>query len=256
MKKFLVALNLVIWGFVAYEVRANPIDDACPQHVVWGAPQIKVEGNNQYLCRMGYAVNYNYTTKVAYFVTETIRPEQLVKTTARKDDFREDPEVPQQYRATLKDYQGSGLDRGHMAPAADFTYSVQAMSESFFLTNMMPQSPGNNRGIWKYLEENTRYWAQTHGQVYVITGTYFGEGSKVMGNQVGVPSHVYKIIIDPARNQMLAFMFPNIKLDPKTMEQYIVSVSEIEAVTGINFSPAIPPQLQGIEQVRAKLSDW
>jgi endonuclease G, mitochondrial len=85
MKKFLIVLGLMLTGLV----QANPIDDVCPQHVVWGAPQVKQEGNNQYLCRNGYAVNYNYATKVAYFVTEVIRPENLVRSAQRKDDFRE-----------------------------------------------------------------------------------------------------------------------------------------------------------------------
>jgi endonuclease G len=248
--------GLVIGGFTAYSY-ANPIDTSCPQHVIWGAPQIKQEGNNQYLCRTGYAVNLNYQTKVAYFVAETIKPELLVtKQVSRKDDFREDPEVPAQFRVTLKDYQGSGLDRGHMAPAADFTYDANVMSESFLLSNMMPQSPGNNRGIWKYLEENTRYWASQYGQLYIITGTHYEKEHPVMGNGVGVPTHVYKIIIDPKNTRAIAFMFPNIKLDPKTVEQYVVSISEIEAVTGINFSPAIPVQLQGIEKVRANYKEW
>jgi endonuclease G len=257
MKRVLYfVVGLVLGGFCAYSI-ANPIDEKCPQHVVWGAPQIKQEGNNQYLCRTGYAVNYNYKTKVAYFVTEIIKPELLVnKQVSRKDDFREDAEVPVQYRVALKDYQGSGLDRGHMAPAADFTYDANVMSESFLLSNMMPQSPGNNRGIWKYLEEMTRYWASQYGHLYIITGTHYEQGHPVIGNGVAVPTYVYKIIIDPKNTRAIAFMFLNMKLDPKTMEQYIVSISEIEAVTGINFSPDIPVHLQGIEKVRAIFQEW
>ena len=236
---------------------ANPIDDSCPQHVVWGAPQISQEGNNQYLCRTGYAVNYNYQTKVAYFVAEVIKPELLTtKSVSRKDDFREDPQIPQQFRATLKDYQGAGLDRGHMAPAANFTYDAGVMSESFLLTNMMPQSPGNNRGIWKYLEENTRYWASKYGHLNVITGTIFDANSATMGNGVKVPSFVYKIVIDPKRFTSIAFLFPNQKLDPKQIENYVVSISELEQYTGINFSPALPEQLKIMETTRGNYKEW
>jgi len=254
MKKFLLILNLIVWSCVA---QANPIDQYCPQHVIWGAPQVKQEGNNQYLCRTGYAVNYNYQTKVAYFVAEVIKPELLVtKAVSRKDDFREDADIPAPYRVTLKDYQGSGLDRGHMAPAANFTYDAGVMSESFLLSNMMPQSPGNNRGIWKYLEENTRYWASKYGHLNVITGTIFDANSPTMGSQVKVPSFIYKIVIDPKRNMAIAFLFPNAKLDPKTMEQYIVSIDEIENYTGIDFSPMMPAQLKQLEKTRGLLKDW
>jgi endonuclease G len=253
-----LVIGLTIGGYCAYALAKNPIDDQCPQHVVWGAPQIKQEGNNQYICRTGYAVNYNYTTKVSYFAVESIRADQLVKNAARKDDFREDPQVPPQYRATLKDYQGSGYDRGHMAPAADLTYSPVAMSESFFLTNMMPQVPGNNRGIWKYLEEYTRFWAQKHNHVYAITGTLYDASKPIptIGNNVMVPQYVYKIVIDPNRAKAIAFMFPNMKLDPKDMEKYIVSISEIEQYTGIDFNPMIPAQLKGIETTRSTLAEW
>ena len=258
MKKFLVGLNIVIWSFVGWQVvHANPIDDVCPQHVVWGAPQVKQEGNNQYLCRNGYAVNYNYATKVAYFVTEVIRPENLVRSAQRKDDFREDPEIPAQYRVTLKDYVGSGYDRGHMAPAADFMASVQLMSESFLLSNMMPQNPGNNRGIWKYTEEMTRFWVQKYNTpMYVITGTIFDQSSPVFGNNVRVPTYVYKIVIDPKNLRTIAFLYPNQKLDPKTIEQYVVSIGEIEDFTGINFSPKLPAQYQALEKNRAVYKEW
>lgn len=252
MKK-LLALSLFVWSFAS----ANPIDDVCPQHVVWGAPQIAQEGNNQYLCRTGYAVNYNYQTKVAYFVTEVIRPENLVRSAQRKDDFREDKEVPEQFRVTLKEYVGSGLDRGHMAPAADFMNSVQMMSESFLLTNMMPQNPGNNRGIWKYTEEMTRYYAQKYNTpMHVITGTIFDANSKTFGNNVYIPSYLYKIVIDSKNQRAIAFLYPNAKLDPKTIDQYVVSIADIERYTGIDFSPALPAEMKGLETTKAIYADW
>jgi endonuclease G len=248
-------IGLIIGGYTAYSL-ANPIDDSCPQHVVWGAPQIAQEGSNQYLCRTGYAVNYNYITKVAYYSVENIRVDNLVKTAPRKDDFREDPQVPTEYRSTLKDYAGAGYDRGHIAPAADMPFSAQAMSESFFLTNMMPQVPGNNRGIWKYTEELTRYYAQKYGQVYVITGTIFSQPYKTIGNNVYVPSHIWKIVIDPKNVRAIAFLFPNEKLDPKQIENYITTISEIEKYTNINISPKLPPEYIGMENVRANFKEW
>jgi endonuclease G len=177
----------------------------------------------------------------------------LVKNAARKDDFREDPEVPTQHRQTLADYTGMGFDRGHVAPAADMTFDAKAMSESFFLTNMMPQVPGNNRGIWKYLEENVRYWAQVKGEVYVITGALF-EGQPKMMNKVAIPSHVYKIVIDPKTGKQIAYLFTNEKLDPKLIDNYAVSVATIEQKTGINFSPLLSNN--AAEKTVLKLKDF
>jgi endonuclease G len=244
-------LTVILLAFASI-VSANPIDDKCPQHVWQGAPKLK-DGNNQYLCRIGYAVNYNYNTKVAYYAVEHIVPANLVKNAPRKDDFREDPEVPAQHRQTLADYTGMGYDRGHVAPAADMTFNAQAMSESFYLTNMMPQVPGNNRGIWKYLEENVRYWAQVKGEVYVITGALF-EGNVKMMNKVVIPSHVYKIVIDPKTGKQIAYLFTNEKLDPKLIDNYAVSVASIEQRTGINFSPTLTNN--SAEKAVLKLKDF
>lgn len=251
MKKLVLTLCLLF----STAVSANPIDDKCSHFATWGAPQIKTEGNNQYICKTGYAVNLNYKTKVAYFVVEHITADHLKKSVGRKDDFREDAEVPAEYRVTLKDYVGSNLDRGHMAPAADFVYDSKVMSESFFLDNMMPQSQPLNRGAWKLLEEKTRDLV-AHGDVYAITGTIYEGEYKTIGNKVGVPTHIYKVIIQPSKERMVAFLFPNEKVDPKQLAKYIVSVADLETKAGVDFSPAIPENLKALEATAAKYEDW
>lgn len=253
--KYLVALFSVLFSGL---LLANPINVMCPQFAVWGAPQVAVEGNNQYICRAAYALNYNYKTKVSYFAVEKITLTQIKGTASRKNDFREDPSIPAVHRSTLKDYASSGYDRGHMAPAADFVNSELAMSESFFLSNMMPQSPGNNRGIWKYTEEQTRKWVEKHGDLFVVTGTIYNNKSKavVIGAGVLVPTHVYKVVIDPKSNRSISFLFPNIKLDLSTLEKHIVTIADIEKAAGVNISPALPSNLSYIETTKANLNDW
>lgn len=251
MKTFILSFLLI----VSTLVQANPIDDKCSNLIIWGAPQIKVEGDNQYICKHNYALNVNYKTKISYFSVEHITPESLVNNVSRKDDFREDPDVPEKYRVTLKDYAGTKLDRGHMSPAADFVSDAKIMSESFFLSNMMPQVPSNNRGIWKHTEELTRSWA-SNTELYVITGTIYQKGYKTIGDGVGVPSFVYKIVIQPANKRMIAFLYPNEKLNPKDIKNYIVPVSEIEAKANIDISPNIPAELKALEIVPSKYEDW
>ena len=250
MKKLLVAFLIGISSVAV----ANPIDDKCPELVIWGAPQIVKEGNNQYICRLGYAVNYNYGTKVAHFVVEHIKATDLVKTANRKDDFRMDPLVDDDKEATLEDYAGSGYDRGHIAPAADFSHSAEEMSESFYLTNMMPQVPNNNRGIWKKTEGMARDYAEKYGEVYVISGTIYEGERVVMGNNVLVPSHLYKIIIDPKNKRAMAFLFPNTKLKVRTLPDHIVTIKEIEKRAGVNFSPLLADDK--METTKANLAEW
>lgn len=246
---------LVLCFLFSAAASANPIDDKCSSFAVWGAPQVNTEGEDQYICKTGYAVNLNYKTKVPYFVIEHITADHLKKSVGRKDDFREDAEVPAEHRVTLKDYAGAGYDRGHMAPAADFTYDAKVMSESFYLDNMMPQAPGLNRGAWKMLEEKTRDLA-VHGDLYVITGTIYQGEYKTIGNKVGVPTHVYKIIVQPSKERMIAFLFPNDKVDPKEIAKYVVSVADIQTKAGVDFSPKIPENLKALESSVAKYEDW
>lgn len=255
MNKLIAVLVAVI---VSGPLLANPIDDVCPEHVVWGAPQIAKEGGNQYLCRQGYAVNYNYRTKVAYFAVEhLVGADVATKTVERTDIFRDDTSIPEPYRSSVKDYLNSGFDRGHLAPAGDFSNNAPAMRDSFLMSNIMPQLPANNRGIWKYLEELTRYWAQKYGEVYVITGTVFDPmNPRIIGNGVQVPSHIYKIIIDPRQRRFIAFLIPNKRIDPAELDKYVISIAELEAITKINFSPKIPTKTKKFEKLPGIYQDW
>lgn len=238
-------------------ILANPIDDNCSTFIIWGAPQIQTEGNNQYLCKKGYALNLNYKTKVPYFVVEHIVPAAVAtKSVDRQNNFREDVDVPVKYRVTLKDYKRAvDIDRGHMAAAGDFTSDAKLMSDSFFLSNIMPQNSGNNRGIWRVTEEHVRSWAKT-SEIYVITGTIYANNYTIIGNNVGVPTELYKIIIQPANNRVIAFLYPNKKLDIIDIQKYVVPVSVIQEKTGITFFPKIPVNSKTLLTISGNYATW
>ena len=224
---------------------ANPIDDKCPDKVFAGAPQIQKEGANQYLCRVGYAVNYSYLDKVPFFVTEHLTADKLNSgVTKRSNNFHPDPELPKQYQATNKDYAGAGYDKGHMSPAGDNQFDPKAMDESFLLSNMMPQAPFNNRGIWKDLEEQVRTWGIKYGELFVISATIYDGEAKTIGDGVRVPSHIYKIVIDPKRGRVVSFLFPNLDLKGDKFTSFETSLSELSKLTNINFFPKNTKQLQ------------
>lgn len=250
MKKLLLAL--VLFTPSAF---ANGIDDKCPQHTIWGAPVAK-QTDVLYLCRSGYAVDYSTSLKTPVYVVEHVTKDHLAGSEARKNDFREDQEIPAAQRSTLAEWAGSGYDRGHVAPAADFTYDAKVMSESFLLSNMMAQDPGNNRGIWKYTEEMQRAAALKLGEVYVISGTIFAAGNNKKMGTVGVPNAMYKIIIDPKGKKYIAFRFDNVKLEVKNLEKYVVTIADLEKETGINFDPKLSADLKAFESTKASLADW
>ena len=221
----------------------------CAHLVVAGFPQYGIEQTqNRFVCHQGYALAYNTQSKTPMWVVEHLTAEHLkTKNATRENDFRPDPDLPDRQEASLESYRRSGFDRGHMAPAEDFRGSVSQMSESFFLSNMVPQNPENNRGIWADLEKNVRGWAVQRGDLYVITGPIF-YGGKPMGwigrapSQVAVPTYLYKIILDRHRRQIIAFVVPNQPAPVSQLSHYVVKLSDVERLTGLNFFPQLNPE--------------
>ena len=218
---------------------ANPIDDECPQHTIHGAPISSITENTQYICHGNYAIHYRYDTKTAEFVVEHLDDSDINGPAKRKDDFRPDPKVPDDKEAHLEDYKGHPYDRGHLVPAADNRTDNEQMSESFFLTNMVPQDPGNNRVIWRILELGVRNTAADGNDIYVSSGTIYEGEYKTIGKNVGVPTHVWKVIYNHSNGETVAFIFPNKKYSSKDIPKFVVTVDEVEKRTGINFFPKL-----------------
>lgn len=221
-------------------------DEQCAKINTYG----KAISNQMYLdiCRDGYSIGYNTQTKTPAWVAEKLTREALDgKSTTRTNNFRQDPLIPEQYSATLEDYRGSGFDRGHMAPAEDFRNSETQMSDSFYLSNMIPQNSGLNRGTWAVLEKNMRYWAQKYGEIYIVTGPIYYQGKSLgYAGKVPVPTHVYKAIYIPKINSSVSFILPNQQVDVKQIPKSISTVKNLELLTGINFFPKIPDSVKSI----------
>jgi len=135
-------------------------------------------------------------------------------------------------------------------------WDQQAMAESFFLSNMVPQTGiGMNRGIWKDLEEKIRRWAISRGEVFIYTGPIYTRSppDSIGRNKVAVPTHLYKIIYDPVRLEAIAFIMPNTNLQSADMPRYIVTIREVEQKTGLNFLSKPEPQIEeAVELTRAE----
>jgi len=236
---------------------ANPIDDKASQFVYEGAPISKIVKDDQYIIKKNYAIHYRFDTKTAEYVVELPTIEKINGKSKRKDDFRPDTDIAKQHQSVLDDYAGEAYDRGHLVPAGDNTQNDDVMSESFFLSNMVPQVPNHNRGIWKQLETAVRIWVNEGKDIYVITGTFYNKEHKEIGKRVGVPDYMWKVIIDAKSKKGIAFWFPNAPLPVEDLPKYIVSIDEIEQKTGINFNPKMPEKLQkALESAKANPTDW
>ena len=170
-----------------------------------------------------------------------LAPEHLVRAASRPTHFRRDSELSGP-AATNADYTGSGYSRGHLAPAADFAWSNEAIRATFVLSNAIPQKQRVNAGIWAWLEAAVRRIAATAGEVYVFTGALFSADPETIGaGRVAVPSHTFKVVlvIDGERKSMFAAVVPNAENVTGPLDRFLVGVDEIERFTGLDFFAAL-----------------
>ncbi|MDN4164103.1 DNA/RNA non-specific endonuclease [Cytophagales bacterium LB-30] len=206
----------------------------------------------------GYSLVYQEEWEQARWVAWQIDANRGLAKAERSSSFYSDPLIHSK-SAHPNDYKNSGYDRGHLAPAADFSHDEVLMKESFYMSNMSPQVPSFNRGIWKKLEEHTRELAQQHAHLYVVAGPIIaGEVKKIGANQVYVPTYYFKIIadLDTPGLKIAAFILPNQKAD-KAIASFQVAVDSVERLSGLNFFPLLPDSLeQTLEAELLSIDTW
>lgn len=233
------ALSVFLVLFLAFaQANANPIDDQAPQLVCSSAPESSITSNDQYIIRQNYAVHYRYDTKTPEYVVEHVTMESISGPAKRKNDFRPDPTVPEKASSQLVDYSSASgtYDRGHMAPAGDNTQNSKVMSETFYLSNMVPLVSNNNRGIWRASEELVRKLVKDGKDIYVISGTIYQPGFKKIGkDSVGVPTHLWKIIYDKKSSKCISFLIPNKSIPTSDLKNRVATIQTISELTKIKF---------------------
>ena len=200
----------------------------------------KLSNNTQALCMDGFAVMYSGVSRTPLWSAEYLDRKRLqqAKEIDREDSFHEESRLPKSMRAKLSDYSGSGYDRGHLAPNGNMANRSQQY-DSFSLANIAPQSPRNNRYIWRNIESATRYLTQQYGEVYTITGVAFtSKKTKQLADRVLVPSHFFKAVYIPASNQAGVYYAPN----DESERIEVISVDELTAKIGIDVLPVLDAQ--------------
>lgn len=222
--------------------------NSCENHMRYGAPS----DVDKVLCRDGYSAGYDYSKKASLWVAYDLTVSSVFSDAAKRTNvFFADKDIPSKFRAKNSDFKRSGYDRGHLAPAATIDYSRKALDETFLLTNIVPQLPGFNRdgwgykGAWGALEHKVRSMVVKYGEVYVIAGPIYNKSeTKVIGNAVPVPTHFYKLVVDPEYNSVISFILPHVSNSSKELANYITSVNCVEQATGLDFLSELPDQLE------------
>ena len=141
--------------------------------------------------------------------------------------------------ATPDDYDATGYDRGHNIPDGDQSFDQRAEWESFLMTNMTPQTPSINRGIWKLLETSIRGWTVQRNQAFTIyVGAYYGAGDPTIGNGVVVPHGYYKIVVNNATKEIAGWAFPHTKPYVNLgndLTKFRVKIAQIQKTAGVSY---------------------
>lgn len=204
-----------------------------------------------------YALSYNEKYEQAEWVSYFLRSENEGIGHFKRPRFINDPKVSTESAAS-DNYKKSGYDRGHLCAAADMRFSKSAYNETFFTSNISPQKHNFNDGIWKKLEEKSRYWATKYNGIYVVTGGILQKGLPTIGSEkVAIPNYFYKILFCnyQGKNKMVAFLIPSVN-SKEPLYKFVVSVDSIEKMTGIDFFPQLNDEVESELERKSDYKAW
>lgn len=225
-------------------------------------PEIMVTGHEVH-AYTGFTLCYREDYEVAEWVSYELTKSELNAVVGRTDDFRADTKITTG-SATPQDYTKSGYDRGHLAPAADMEWSEKAVRDSFLMSNMTPQLPQFNRGMWKELESEVRTWADRFENIYVVTGPVLEKSpaayKRIGSDEVCVPDYFYKVLLSQLKDEKqtiiaIAFILPNAACSG-TIADYAVPVDEVEQRTGIDFFSLLPDDIEAPLEAKVVTDAW
>ena len=257
ISKLVVLIAAAVTGILALFMGNNPIqvDDNYTNDVRWQDEELP-ESTLNYIPTQAlgdeliehtyYTVSYSSHHQNPEWVAYELQSALLERTQDQKrSNFRSDPAT--EAEAKSSDYSNSGYDRGHLVPAYDMNFNEQAMKESFYMTNVSPQVPDFNRGIWKSLESKVRKWAEEERRLYVIAGPLLrkrvSHDDRIIDDGPTVPRGFYKIILDydGSNKKGIAFMFKNKEID-RPLEDFVTTIDKVEEYTNIDFFPNLNPE--------------
>lgn len=241
MMKRIILLSAGLLGTVAmaqqYELPAQSTREQRVQHTL-------------------FTLSYNEGYELASWAAYQLTPEQARATGTFKEKFSEDPKVTTG-SASTKDYRDAGFIMGQLVPPEDMFTSQQAVDETFLMSNTVPQKPAYNKYIWKATEKLIREWAKEGNTLYIATGPVLTDApfGTFGGNKISIVTRYYKAVLDVTGERAIGFVFRN-NASSGTPKSFAMSVDELEKITGIDFFPALPDDLEQKVESSTDFSKW
>ena len=243
-------------------------------HLTMGNPSnavVSTSSPNNYLLLKGeYALSYNNNTGTPNWVSWQLNNLWL-GSTLPQNNFQADTTLPSNfYKVSPNDYAGSGFDRGQMVAPTDRTKTVPNNSSTFLMTNVIPQAPANNQGVWANLENYLQSLVAQGKELYIISGPSGSCGTGTNGSKcsfqaatnssktIKVPASIWKVIVvldNPGSGvsgvttstRVIAVNIPNTQVVGNTpWQNYRTNVDTIEQQTGYNFLSEVPSAIQNV----------
>ena len=240
-----------------------------PEHLTLGNPSGATtdpqDPDNYLISRYQYALAYNNGRGTARWVSWHLNADWLGNV-PRCDCFLPDTDLPAGFfQAITYDYSGTGFDRGHLCPSGDRDLTDADNAATFLLSNIMPQAPQLNQGIWVELEDYARTLVDDGNELYIVSGGYGSGGTGSLGGTtttiangaITVPAHFWKVLLilpnddgdDIPRitpdTRLIAVDMPNTQAASAfPWGSYRTSVDAIEASTGLDLFDRIPTAVQ------------
>ena len=209
------------------------------------------------LRKKSYVVSYNQDTRMPNWVAWQLTAEHTDGELKRMNNFHEEENCPRP-RATLQDYKGSGWSRGHMCPAGDNKWSRDAMYDSFSLVNVCPQDSKLNSGVWNSLEMDCRQWARQYGEVYIVCGPVLmkRQHETIGPNKVVVPEAFFKVVLCMVGKPKAFGVVVRNNEGTKKRALYYNSVDDVERLTGLDFFPSLPDDIEKVVEAEVNMDEW
>lgn len=209
---------------------------SCIEQAPYGIPLTSKQSITT-ICRKAYVIGHDNNAKIPQWVSYMLSPNHTIGCIKRSNSFVTDTTLPVGSRSELSDYAKSTYDTGHMANSADMAWDYDVERESFILSNMAPQLPEFNRGVWKRLEDQTRAWAvYRRSTILIYTGPIYNlrHDSTIGATRVTIPHGFFKILVDTSTNEVLPFKFVH-EASHEPLYSFMTSLAEVQRLTGVIF---------------------
>lgn len=194
-------------------------------------------------------LSFNGMTRTARWTLE--RLDRHTRTGDRTGiGFHKDPNVPDEFAPSPRDYAASGFDIGHQAAAGNHGDNIR---DTETVANACPQTPALNRGPWKALETKLRFMAHEPDirEVWVLTAAAWLPKVRsdyrfeaIGDGRIWVPTHCEKsalIVKADGSLEVHSWRMPNVDdFGDVIPDDFLITTDQLESDCGFNVWRGIP----------------